>query len=763
MNASGAQPAPQASRRSGSTASEASSSLSSAGAAGDSAEADAAELAAGDEAKGRRRTLMSWASLHSKRDNQRTKRWATLPSRGSIVGRIDGVAASSHRSPSETPASGAEGAEGDLLAFVGRAEQRIYSTEAKNEIDLAIAALESVMEDVGALSGVGGAGPRLHERIRNVVVLLRKFRVDESVSATVREMELRRFVAAAFVRPERPSASSDDREVAAWISENVFAPAELRHLREGDAQSESASQLFQALARPASRASLLRLSARRSSMPSSLVGAAAAAAAASAAAATQRAEESAAGRQPDTPLRQPQQQNQQLPPPPPPPLLPVAASAPLNTGSPARHARARKLTDVSAVTVLEPRLQRSGEGKAVAAAAPVGGEEEEEVEEQEEEEEAAAEEEEKGESEAGAGKRKGEGAAGAPIEASAPETRAEALAELSLSSPAIAELVSTALDWGFDVFALADLAPGRSLLVLTTHLMHAFGLFDKFGVSRAHFCRFMSEVESRYLSANPYHNAVHAADVVQTLAVFLKTPSLSQNISSLDVFSGLVAAAVHDVAHPGTNNAFQIATNSPLAVTYNDRAVLENFHLAEAFRVMARAECDVASGLTPGQRREFRETVIRMVLATDMQAHLAVMSEMQASLQRRADAATGAKAEAKKSDEAVVCLRMALHCADVSNPCKPLPLYRQWVSRVCEEFFRQGDLERSLGLPVSPLMDRVNPNVPKSQVGFIDFFIRPLFDTWVRFAPECDETLAHLAANRAHYDELTARGVKLNT
>lgn len=35
-----------------------------------------------------------------------------------------------------------------------------------------------------------------------------------------------------------------------------------------------------------------------------------------------------------------------------------------------------------------------------------------------------------------------------------------------------------------------------------------------------------------------------------------------------------------------------------------------------------------------------------------------------------------------------------VHCADLSNPTKPLGLYRRWVERIMEEFFCQGDRER---------------------------------------------------------------------
>jgi hypothetical protein len=42
-----------------------------------------------------------------------------------------------------------------------------------------------------------------------------------------------------------------------------------------------------------------------------------------------------------------------------------------------------------------------------------------------------------------------------------------------------------------------------------------------------------------------------------------------------------------------------------------------------------------------------------------------------------------------------------------------------------EEFFRQGDLERELGLPFSPLCDRNNTLVAVSQIGFIEFIVEP--------------------------------------
>ena len=57
-----------------------------------------------------------------------------------------------------------------------------------------------------------------------------------------------------------------------------------------------------------------------------------------------------------------------------------------------------------------------------------------------------------------------------------------------------------------------------------------------------------------------------------------------------------------------------------------------------------------------------------------------------------------------------------VHCSDLSNPTKPLDIYRQWVDRIMEEFFRQGDREREIGMEISPMCDRYNATIEKSQV-----------------------------------------------
>ena len=77
--------------------------------------------------------------------------------------------------------------------------------------------------------------------------------------------------------------------------------------------------------------------------------------------------------------------------------------------------------------------------------------------------------------------------------------------------------------------------------------------------------------------------------------------------------SAIFAAAIHDVDHPGLTNQFLINTSSELAIMYNDESVLENHHLAVAFKLLQNPDCDIFVNLTKKQRQTLRKMVIDMV------------------------------------------------------------------------------------------------------------------------------------------------------
>ena len=131
-----------------------------------------------------------------------------------------------------------------------------------------------------------------------------------------------------------------------------------------------------------------------------------------------------------------------------------------------------------------------------------------------------------------------------------------------------------------------------------------FDLFFRLHLDHVTVAHCLSSFEDGYalFPERPYHTNVHAADVTQASAAMLLSARLEGVFSDLEVLACLLAAAAHDIGHPGFTNQFLVATHHPLAILYNDQSVLENHHAATAFKLMQREECNVLSALPPADQ-----------------------------------------------------------------------------------------------------------------------------------------------------------------
>ncbi|MGH0129307.1 UNVERIFIED_CONTAM: hypothetical protein FKN15_001937 [Acipenser sinensis] len=143
-----------------------------------------------------------------------------------------------------------------------------------------------------------------------------------------------------------------------------------------------------------------------------------------------------------------------------------------------------------------------------------------------------------------------------------------------------------------------------------------------------------------------------------------------------------------------------------------------------------------------------------LVLATDMSKHMTLLADLKTMVETKKVTSSGGLLLDHYTDRMQV-LRNMVHCADLSNPTKPLELYRQWTDRIMEEFFRQGDKERERGMEISPMCDKHTASVEKSQVGFIDYIVHPLWETWGDLVhPDAQDILDTLEDNRDWYQNM---------
>ncbi|XP_017769758.1 PREDICTED: cAMP-specific 3',5'-cyclic phosphodiesterase isoform X2 [Nicrophorus vespilloides] len=308
--------------------------------------------------------------------------------------------------------------------------------------------------------------------------------------------------------------------------------------------------------------------------------------------------------------------------------------------------------------------------------------------------------------------------------------------------------------WGVDIFRIGELSNGRPLTCIAYTIFTSRDLLKHMLIPPKTFITFMMTLEDHYVKDNPFHNSLHAADVTQSTHVLLNTPALESVFTPLEITAALFAACIHDVDHPGLTNQFLINSSSELALMYNDESVLENHHLAVAFKLLQNEGCDIFANLSKKQRQTLRKMVIDMVLSTDMSKHMSLLADLKTMVETKKVAGSGVLLLDNYTDRIQV-LENLVHCADLSNPTKPLALYRRWVDLLMEEFFQQGDREREARMDISPMCDRHSATIEKSQVGFIDYIVHPLWETWADLVhPDAQDILDTLEENRDWYQSM---------
>jgi len=238
---------------------------------------------------------------------------------------------------------------------------------------------------------------------------------------------------------------------------------------------------------------------------------------------------------------------------------------------------------------------------------------------------------------------------------------------------------------------------------------------------------FLQRVEESYVSTNPYHSHIHGADMCNSFTFLASRSNIWKNAEIGDTtrIACLIAALGHDMGHFAKTNLFLAASRHPLAVTYNDRSVLENMHASCLQRMLQEDDCNLFSQMTTDRIQQARQLMITLILGTDSSKHLAELSAFRMRL-----GADSFNPTSDASDQQIT-LGIIFRAADIGHSAKAWHLHEVWSYRVTQEFHEQGDEEKRLGLAVSPLCDRDNFDMSGSQSGFLQYVCIP---TWKELA-----------------------------
>ncbi|XP_041448752.1 high affinity cAMP-specific and IBMX-insensitive 3',5'-cyclic phosphodiesterase 8 isoform X5 [Drosophila obscura] len=327
------------------------------------------------------------------------------------------------------------------------------------------------------------------------------------------------------------------------------------------------------------------------------------------------------------------------------------------------------------------------------------------------------------------------------------------------ANPIIMELLEESLSWDFDIFKLEEITDYHPLLYLGMEMFRRFDVFATLNIDENVCKAWLAVIEAHYHKSNTYHNSTHAADVMQATGAFITqlTNKDMMVMDSMEEAMALIAAAAHDIDHPGRSSAFLCNSNSALAVLYNDLTVLENHHAAITFKLtLGDDKINIFKNLDKETYKSARSTIIDMILATEMTRHFEHLAKFVSVF-----GGEEPREHNPQSDEetAILMRRMLIKVADVSNPARPMQFCIEWARRIAEEYFMQTDEEKQRHLPiVMPMFDRATCSIPKSQIGFIEYIIQDMMHAWESFI-DMPQLITYMQINYSQWKKYDEQGV----
>ncbi|EAY21000.1 3'5'-cyclic nucleotide phosphodiesterase family protein [Trichomonas vaginalis G3] len=288
------------------------------------------------------------------------------------------------------------------------------------------------------------------------------------------------------------------------------------------------------------------------------------------------------------------------------------------------------------------------------------------------------------------------------------------------------------------------------------NIFYRFDLPKEFNITNEKLFRFLTEIRDTYKKV-PYHNWRHAVDVTQFVVYELLESGCDKVLTKFEVFALLVSAVCHDANHDGFTNVYNVKAETPLGILFKNQSVMETHHCQVAIGVISKEECNIFSALNAGDNRTMWMTIISLILSTDMAKHFEILKNFNAIMD-------AGEFSMENKDHRILLMQLLLKTADISNVSRPFDIANRWCDILCEEFFRQGDLEMAQGMEyTSDLNDKAHLDKPKSQIGFYTFVCLPLYQALARAFPQLSVNVKSVQSNLAIWKQTTEAKQKLNS
>ncbi|GIY50613.1 probable 3',5'-cyclic phosphodiesterase pde-5 [Caerostris darwini] len=238
--------------------------------------------------------------------------------------------------------------------------------------------------------------------------------------------------------------------------------------------------------------------------------------------------------------------------------------------------------------------------------------------------------------------------------------------------------------------------------------------------------RFTLTVRKNYRRV-PYHNWMHGFCVANSAYVVLRNSQIFKPLEELALY---VACLCHDIDHRGKTNQFLKNAASPLAAIYST-SVLEHHHFNMTVSIL-----------------QMLNNIKHCILATDLALFFPNKANLAAIVEE-------GKFDFDNTEHRLLLQAVTMTACDLCGSTKSWDQQKEIVKVIFEEFYDQGDVEKSQGRQPLPVMDRSRMDEqPDSQVNFLEGICIPCYELLYTLIPETKPMLDGCRKNLSIWENL---------
>ncbi|KAG8199264.1 hypothetical protein JTE90_003687 [Oedothorax gibbosus] len=256
--------------------------------------------------------------------------------------------------------------------------------------------------------------------------------------------------------------------------------------------------------------------------------------------------------------------------------------------------------------------------------------------------------------------------------------------------------------------------------------------------------RFTLTVRKNYRRV-PYHNWSHGFCVANSVYAILRSTAAFRPLEGLALY---VSCLCHDLDHRGKTNQFLVAAASPLAAIYTT-SVLEHHHFNMTVSILQQDGHNIFRNLSSADYKKVLSNIKHCIIATDLALFFPNKARLSEIVKEN-------RFDWSDHEHRLLLQTLIMTACDLCGSTKNWTQQEEIVKVIFQEFYDQGDAEKSQGRQPIPIMDRTKVDEqPDSQVGFLKGICIPCYELLYNLIPETKPMLDGCRENLEHWESLT--------